>query len=61
MCYLTSEKISECPFCGKGFAQISDSVELAVSRVLRAGGDVEVVRSTNIHTDFKQIGAILRY
>lgn len=59
--YLTSEKISECPFCGNVFEKIPDAVELAVSRVLRSGGDVEVIRSSNIHTDFKDMGATLRY
>jgi peptide subunit release factor 1 (eRF1) len=59
--YLTSEKLADCPFCGKGFDRIPDAAELAVRRVMREGGEVEVVRDSEGSKDFGSIGALLRY
>jgi rubrerythrin len=59
--YLTSEKLDQCPFCGKTFENIPDAVELAVGNVMRLGGDVEVIHDSEKLTDFGNIGAVLRY
>lgn len=59
--YLTSEKLDTCPFCENEFDEISDAVELAVRRVMRDSGEVEVIRESEEIEDFKKIGALLRY
>lgn len=59
--YLTSEQISECPFCNKSFEQIPDAVEMAVRRVMQDGGEVEVLHNIAKLSDFSNIGALLRY
>lgn len=58
--YLTTQELKICPFCGKGFERIDDAVELVVREVMRAGGDVEVVRS-NPALEQVGVGALLRY
>jgi peptide subunit release factor 1 (eRF1) len=59
--YLTSENLDSCPFCEKHFEEIPDAVDLAVRRVLRDGGEVEVLREIVEMKDFDRIGALLRY
>ena len=59
--YLTTEHLESCPFCENQFEKIPDAVELAVRRVMRDGGEVEVLRDTVVDQDFNKIGAILRY
>lgn len=59
--YLTSENIDSCPFCENQFEEIPDAVDLAVRRVLRDGGEVEVLRDIVESNDFDRIGALLRY
>jgi peptide chain release factor subunit 1 len=59
--YLTTEEIESCPFCENQFEDIPDAVDLAVRRVMRDGGDVEVLRNTEVGEDFDKIGALLRY
>lgn len=59
--YLTTEQLESCPFCENQFEKIPDAVELAVRRVMRDGGEVEVLRDTVVDQDFDKIGAILRY
>ena len=59
--YLTLEQLENCPFCENQFEHIPDAVELAVRRVMRDGGEVEVLRETEVHQDFDKIGGILRY
>lgn len=59
--YLTSEKFPSCPFCGSKFNHIQDAVELAVRRVMRDGGEVEVLRDDDGFKNFVNIGALLRY
>jgi peptide chain release factor subunit 1 len=59
--YLTSEQLDTCPFCENEFDEISDAVELAVRRVMRDSGEVEVIRESEEIEDFKKIGALLRY
>ena len=59
--YLTTEELQTCPFCDNNFEEISDAVELAVRRVMRDGGEVEVVHNVEEQKDFDQVGALLRY
>jgi peptide chain release factor subunit 1 len=59
--YLTSEQLESCPFCEHQFEKITDAVELAVRRVMRDGGEVEVLRNFDPQKDFDSIGALLRY
>ncbi len=59
--YLTSEQLENCPFCENQFENIPDAVELAVRRVMRDGGEVEVLRDTEVNQGFDNIGALLRY
>lgn len=59
--YLTTEKLTVCPFCENKFENIPDAVELAVHRVMRDGGEVEVLRDVEVQKDFDQVGALLRY
>ena len=59
--YLTTEELQNCPFCDNNFEEISDAVELAVRRVMRDGGEVEVIHDVEEQEDFDQVGALLRY
>lgn len=59
--YLTSEQLDRCPFCENEFDTIDDAVELAVRRVMRDSGEVEVLRDSEQIEDFHEIGALLRY
>ena len=59
--YLSGEVLEVCPYCGEEVEQISDAVELAVRRVMRIGGEVEVVDSDSNLGEFDSIGALLRY
>ena len=58
--YLTTQQVQTCPFCGKDFAQIKDAVEMAVRRVMRDGGEVQIVRD-NPQLEQVGIGGLLRY
>jgi peptide chain release factor subunit 1 len=53
--------LNGCPYCGKAYREIPDAVELAVRRVLRDGGDVDVVGPTTGLEEAGSIGARLRY
>ncbi|MDX1437276.1 MAG: hypothetical protein R3335_10725, partial [Anaerolineales bacterium] len=59
--YVTVQVLDECPFCGHAFDEISDAVEMAVRRVMRDGGEVEVVHENEKLESAGGIGAILRY
>ena len=59
--YVTVQMLDECPFCGHAFDEISDAVEMAVRRVMRDGGEVEVVHENEKLESAGGIGAILRY
>jgi peptide chain release factor subunit 1 len=59
--YLTANALSKCPFCGNSFDPIEDAVELAVRRVMEAGGDVEVVHGSPLLERAGRIGGQLRY
>ncbi len=59
--YITAQPLSACQFCGSEFDQITDAVEMAVQRVLKTGGDVEVLQHEHAVDGFENIGALLRY
>jgi len=59
--YVTSQALQFCQFCGAGFEQIPDAVEMAVHHVMQAGGDVEVLQNPAKVKGFENIGALLRY
>lgn len=50
-----------CPYCGRAYREISDAVELAIRRVLRNGGEVDIVGPTTGLEEAGSIGARLRY
>jgi peptide subunit release factor 1 (eRF1) len=58
--YLTTQALEACPFCGKPFTQIMDAVEMAVRKVMKDGGDVEIVYE-NPKLEEVGIGGVLRY
>ena len=58
--HLTAEKLETCPFCGEEFSEIPDAAEMAVRRVMRSGGVVEIVRD-NAEMAEVGIGGLLRY
>ncbi len=59
--YLTAREMPVCQFCGSKFDQITDAVEMAVYKVMKAGGDVEVLQYQHHISGFENIGALLRY
>ncbi len=59
--YLTAHELEACPFCGAKFSQIPDAVEMAVFKVMKTGGDVEVIQNQHQVSGFENIGALLRY
>jgi peptide chain release factor subunit 1 len=59
--FLTTQKLEQCPFCGDHFDRINDVVDMAVTEVMKAGGDVEIVRDIPALESVGQIGALLRY
>ncbi len=58
--YITTQELGACPFCGKSFTQIKDAVEMAVRKVMKDGGDVEIVYE-NPKLEEIGIGGVLRY
>ena len=58
--YLTTQQVQICPFCGKDFTQIKDAVEMAVRRVMRDGGEVQIVRD-DPRLEKIGMGGLLRY
>jgi peptide chain release factor subunit 1 len=59
--YITAQLLPACQFCGSELDQIPDAVEMAVQRVMKAGGDVEVLQHEHKVDGFENIGALLRY
>ncbi len=59
--YVTARKIQVCQYCGSKFQEIPDAIEMAVHKVLKAGGDIEVLQHQHKVSGFENIGAILRY
>jgi peptide chain release factor subunit 1 len=59
--YISGFALEACPFCGGEFETIDDAVELAVQRVIKSGGEVEIVRDNPALENAGRIGALLRY
>jgi len=59
--FLNVDLSGACPACGAKCLWVNDVVELAVSDVLRHGGDVEVIHSNEDLEKAGKIGALLRY
>ncbi len=59
--FLTAKPADNCPFCDGEFSEIPDAVEMAVRRVLREGGEVEVLQENETLKEHGNIGALLRY
>ncbi|MGE5123341.1 MAG: hypothetical protein ACM3H7_02400 [Acidobacteriaceae bacterium] len=59
--FITTQELTTCPFCGSNFKNIPDAVEMAVYKVMKAGGDVEVIHNQHEVAGFENIGALLRY
>lgn len=58
---LTAQPLQNCPYCGAKFEQIPDAVEMAVRKVMQAGGEVEVLQHPHKVKGFDRMGALLRY
>lgn len=58
--YVTTENGSTCPFCSQTMMQVTDAVEMAVRKVMKDGGDVEIVYE-NPQLQEVGIGGVLRY
>lgn len=59
--YITAQKMEECSFCGGELEQVPDVVEVAVRRIMRYGGEVEVLHDDMALGELEHIGALLRY
>jgi peptide chain release factor subunit 1 len=59
--YVSGFELEACPFCGGEFETIEDAVELAVYKVMKSGGEVEVIRDNPTLEAAGKIGALLRY
>jgi len=60
---ILAEPPKACPYCGGGLKEVEDVVDLAMQKVLDAGGTIEVLRGPVKDTFLKEgiIGALLRY
>lgn len=58
---LVTKSAPACPQCGAALTPALDIVDLAVSAVLRSGGDVEVIHKNAELEQNGKIGALLRY
>lgn len=59
--HLTPKPHRTCTNCGGEMAQIPDVIDVVVSRTLRKGGNVEVIRANETLEEAGKIGAFLRY
>ncbi len=59
--YLSAAPFDTCSFCGGKSEKITDAVEYAVRKVMKEGGDVEVLRVDQAVNEFGHIGGLLRY
>lgn len=59
--YISGFELEACPFCGGEFETIEDAVELAVYKVIKSGGEVEVMRDNPTLEKAGRIAALLRY
>jgi len=58
--YITDHALKKCPFCGGDFVEIPDAAEALVTKVIKDGGEVEVVEGNPKAEQFG-VGALLRY
>ncbi len=58
---LVTRSAPACPQCGAALSPALDIIDLAVSAVLRSGGDVEVIHNNPELEQSGKIGALLRY
>lgn len=58
---LTAERTAACQACSGEMEGLYDGVEMAVNAVMRGGGDVQVIRSSQALEGAGKIGALLRY
>lgn len=58
--YLTTQQMESCPFCSNSFIHITDAVEMAIRKVMKDGGEVEIVHD-NPQLEEVGIGGLLRY
>lgn len=59
--YLTTQAQEACPYCGSAFKKINDVVDMAVTEVMKSGGEVLVVHDLPALEEAGSIGARLRY
>ena len=59
--FITTNPHRTCANCGGEMFQIPDAIDVAVSRTMRRGGDVEVVHASRELEEAGRIGAFLRY
>jgi peptide subunit release factor 1 (eRF1) len=59
--FLTTRPNSYCANCGSDVIAIPDAIDIAVSRTMRRGGDVEVVHESHDLEQAGKVGAFLRY
>lgn len=59
--YLTTQEQDGCPYCGSEFKKINDVVDMAVTEVMKSGGDVLIVHNLPELAEAGSIGARLRY
>jgi hypothetical protein len=59
--YLTVRPLATCPACTSKMREIKDAVDYAVGRVMRLGGDVEVIHGHPRLEEIGKIGAFVRY
>jgi peptide chain release factor subunit 1 len=59
--FISAVELEFCPYCGGACEQIPDVVDLAVRKVMQAGGDVEVLHQAPGASRLGEIGALLRY
>ena len=59
--YITAKQATTCQYCGAVFERIPDAVDLAVRKVMEAGGEVEVLQYEHQVKGFDNIGGLLRY
>lgn len=59
--FVSASLEGECPYCSGSLVEIPDAIEVAVRRVIRSGGDVEVIHEDHDLAEYEHIGALTRY
>lgn len=58
--FLTTQALTQCPFCGGSFTHIPHAVEAAIEQVVAQGGDVKTI-DHHAQLDEAGVAALLRY